>query len=192
MNDFKFWLQVAIGLGQLFLAWIALRKVPSMAPTASLPTSIQQSIVKRYWPIVVIGVLMVGAWIPYFLNSETRHVYLTAWGPVTATVDTRSLIEDKDRSRLMLVSLIPDISIDPMNDVTIARSRTYEIKAPIMDMVVIQNTSWSARARVGRLANIYLLEVPKEFAIERLTTLADVQHLGGKILDTAAGPITTQ
>jgi hypothetical protein len=122
-------------------------------------------------------------WIPYFQRPGCQN-YIIGYGPLSATIDTTSLVQDAGNARLMMVGVIRDSAIDPMVDVAIARSRTYEIVKPTLLIELAATPAFSAKYRLGATVNLYLLEVPKEFAIERLTTLASVGQLHGKILDS--------
>jgi hypothetical protein len=128
-------------------------------------------------------VLSVIIWIPYFQRPICQN-YIIGYGPLSATIDTTSLVQDARSNRLMMVGVIRDPATDPMIDAAIARSRTYEIQAPTLLIELAPTSAFSAKYRLGETVILYLLEVPKEFAIERLTSVSAVELLHGKILDS--------
>jgi hypothetical protein len=151
---------------------------------------------KQNWKLAVMLVLvsaslgMSGYDLYKSFQKSTNQNYFLGWGPLEALVDTTVLIQDKDDSRLMLVGVVRDPAIDPMVDVALARSRTYEIESPTVDMVIVPTQAFLAKYGIGKTVTVYLLEVPKDFPIERLTSLAEVEHLRGRILQVQGSLVT--
>lgn len=82
----------------------------------------------------------------------------------------------------MLVCVAIDPLFDIMNNVHIMKSRTYEIETPTMVLQAAPTLEFATLEISSRTIQIYLVETPEEFAIERVTTLSDVSRLGGTIL----------
>jgi hypothetical protein len=142
---------------------------------------------KLYWPLLAMLPLLGSTWIPYFLAPNAAPQYFMTWSPTpnggaVATIDASLLANHRGSRRIILVGIVMDSSIDPMNETHIAKSRTYEIEPPAMVLEVLGAPGFLAQEQPGRNVQWYLLEVPENFAIERLVTLADVSHLGGTIL----------
>jgi hypothetical protein len=192
MMELKDWLFLGVGIGSLALLYtqnkIISRQQGNMKKYDPAPNGPKwKSILLVRWPLLAMALLCVISWIPYFLIAQTPVDYYLSWAPATnggaaIMVDTSKLVGRQGR-RLMAVSIVIDPTQDEMNDTRIAKSRTYEITPPIMELDTNPTPEFLAREREGGNVQTYLLDVPRDFPLERLTKLDDVAALGGKIIE---------
>jgi hypothetical protein len=185
--DYKFWILVAIGVGQLIFSYLAVYPLRQKTTSAD---SVPSPIVKRYWPIGLIFVLMLCSWIPYFLTPASVPQYFITWsatpdGGYVADIDTTFLADRRSTRRIMLVGVVMSANVDPMNDPHILKTRTYDIELPAMRLQGVSRPDFSNIEIPGANVQLYLLDVPKDIPIERLVTLADAEKLKAKILTHA-------
>ena len=100
-----------------------------------------------------------------------------------ATINTASMESLKRSRRLMIASVMIDPSVDVMNNSEIIKSRTYEIEVPIIQIDVFATPEFHQKEYLGQNIQSYLIDVPADFPIERMATLADAERLGGRILE---------
>jgi hypothetical protein len=186
--DYKFWLPLLVSLAYLyFMRQQVLLMKGSQQASANMTIG---SRLKPYWPIMVMVLLFIGCWVPYFLASSAVPQYFLGWstlptGGAFAEIDSSLLASHKGNRRVMIVGVAIDSSIDPMNDPNIMKSRTYEIELPVTRLEAQPTPEFLASETPGRNVQLFLIETPEEFAIEHLITLSDVGRLGGTILGHA-------
>jgi hypothetical protein len=186
----KDWVFFALGIGELVLLYQQnniMKRELSLAGDAPHAGD-RTGWFKIYWPLMAMVALCAGSWIPFFLAPSAAPDYFLSWagkqgGGAVADINTSSLESQKGSRRLMLVCVAIDPSFDTMNNTHIMKSRTYEIETPTMTLQAQPTPDFVALETFGTNIQLYLIEAPENFAIERVTTLSDVSRLGGKILD---------
>jgi hypothetical protein len=176
--DYNFWTPTLIGIvGLVLMSWqIRLMKKSTLKGKAS-----SGILTLRYWPVVVMFLLMLSSWIPYFfVKPECPPDIFLAWGAnngrIYAVIRTTVLLRKKP-DRLMLIARIEDNSIPYASDTQIARSATFEILDPSTAIEVTPPPDFTNKAG---LVDIYILEVKQDFPFESVHSLADAEKLGGK------------
>lgn len=190
--ELKDYLFLAVGITSLVLLYkqnkIISRQQGNMEKYNPAPNSPKwKNFLAVRWPLLAMAFLCVIAWVPYFLAAKTPVKYFLEWSPaadggVRVLVDSSKLVGRQGR-RLMAVSVVIDPAVDEMIDTRIAKSRTYEITPPVMELETNPTPQFLAREQEVGNVQTYLLDVPREFPLERLTKLGDVASLGGKILE---------
>ena len=83
----------------------------------------------------------------------------------------------------MVASVMINPKFDEMDNPEIAKSRTYEIETPILQIDTFASPEFHQKEYLGVNIQNYLIDVPTDFAIEKMATLADAERLGGRILE---------
>jgi hypothetical protein len=84
--DWKFWLPFIITLANLWLMWRADQKHtrymnPQAVHNALATFPWYKQLWDRYWPIFVMLLLLIGTWIPYFVNTDiSDQNVMIFWG----------------------------------------------------------------------------------------------------------------
>jgi hypothetical protein len=130
--------------------------------------------------------------------SETGDLILL-WGERgdawAMTVNSRRLWDYRDKFKMMMVLEVPHANIDRMTDTSIDKSTTFTITGDLVNLAVpIPATLHHLRvlppsnSKVGdtfsEMVDFNLVLIPNNLLPEQITSLADVERLGGKIVAT--------
>lgn len=184
--DYTFWVPLVVNLAGLYLTQRQVRIMESQSAIGSpVQGAIKIAFLKRYWPIGFMTVLMLFCWIPYFIAKPQNSEIFLGWGSnngkIWAVVKTDDLVSVKP-DRLMLIARIGDIAVDYKTDSRIARSATFEILAPSLAMQVNPAPEFLSRMLTPVMVDVFVLQVPRDFPVEAVKSLADAERLGGKII----------
>jgi hypothetical protein len=151
----------------------------------SVPKLFSGVAVKRYWPLMVMTLLMLLCWVPYFLAKPQQPLVFLAWGnshtKIYATVKTAELV-GKRPDRLMMIARIADNSVPYETDKQIARSATFEIGDEATSLEINSSPDVIATLSKPGAVLLYILQVPKDFPFELVRSISDAQKLGAKVL----------
>jgi len=150
-------------------------------------------------PLMIIGALMLLTWVAvgfnYFGMRERAPNELSPlvdfWGftrPSTFSmiVETSKLVEFQNNDRLVLILRAIHPDVDRMTDVAISKSTAYTITGAPLSLAVYKPLL-RLNPGVENYVEFNLVLLPIQFSPEQITTLSDVERLGGKILaDPAA------
>lgn len=188
--DYKFWIPLIATILNLYLTHRQVRFMEAQPNAARLPSLFPAGkALLRYWPIGAMIVLMLLCWVPYFLGPNAPPPsYFMQWrlreeGGVGATIDTTSLESVKGKRRIMIAAVMTSPTVDVMDNPEIIKSRTYEIETPILQIDAIATPEFHQKEYLGQSIQSFLIEVPENFAIEKMATVADAERLGGKVLE---------
>jgi hypothetical protein len=209
--DWKFLIPFGISIVALWLqyrqtqlATVALRKQKPGKNTPSPPYWTQR------WPLLVMMVLTVLVWIPYFLSQEVpaRTNVIKTWGVVeddvcSVVLDAAELESYIPGYSIAMVCGIADNDIDIMKDTAISFSPTYTLvgvhnlelrarpsermrsKAKSIAEVVAQRKGTPLTPKSSLACTVWFVAflVPKNFDITRLNTLNDIESNGGILIE---------
>ena len=106
---------------------------------------------RKYWPILVMFVILPLNWIPYFMSRPEKDV-LTNYGMngdrVFAQVDSQNLSKT---DRLLMIVRLLDNTVNFETDTTIVRSATFAITTPFTNMEVVISKNFVERLTVRPL-----------------------------------------
>jgi hypothetical protein len=169
-------LLIAIGLWQARLMRLALPAGGTVA---------KRTWIHKYWPTVIMFVILPLNWIPYFLTPHCPLDVFLDYGKtldrIYAIVKTPELV-NKRPDRLMLVGMIADNSVDYKKDQRIVKSASFEIQDYTIRLEIVITPEVIATLNRPGTVMLYLLEVPKEFPLELVKDLDGAEKLGAKIL----------
>jgi len=157
-----------------------------------------QSSSKRWWlapQMLALAILVVLAWVAAGTDYYDRHYGSTAnaeligeygWSVQNAlymTADGSKLSDYADKYKLLFIARTSFSNVDRMTDPLIAKSISYTITPGPIALSILAP---KLRANVGQMNMVEfdLVVLPNQFSPDQISTLADVQRLGGKILET--------
>src|SRR5262249_3807879 len=120
MTDVTWAIPVCIALVQTWIMVVQLRMMRQSTSAASgSRTSTTQSFVSRYWPLVVMGLLMLGAWVPYLLWASAprpirpviRAASIPDMSSCSAELDGAQLLQYQYKYDVLLACGIMDPTI---------------------------------------------------------------------------------
>ena len=148
-------------------------------------------------PIAIAAyVLDVGDRLGFIGLSETGDL-IPVWGEqgggLVMTVNSRRLRDYRDKFKMMMVLEVPYTNIDRMTDTSIAKSTTYTITGDLVTLAVPMSSAphnlrvfpppnSKAGDTFSVQVNFNLVLIPNNLLPEQITSLADVERLGGKIV----------
>jgi hypothetical protein len=208
--DWKFWLPFIVNLVSLWLMWRADQKQARyMNPQAvqnaiaALPWS--KALWRRYWPIFLILLLMIGTWIPYLagVGNPEFEIHPLTWGPtsqpgaplqgvksLTVTIDGTVIPKSiRKRYRIAAVAFHYTGAKD-VDDVEMSKSRAYDITDNTITLLIPLSDTFRHEMLVEglRQTTYYILLVPQEYAMDDFATLRQAQALGVKKAGMGFGP----
>ncbi len=159
----------------------------------------------RYWPIFVMLLLLIGTWIPYFVNTDiSDQNVMIFWGtdsPPGVHIPIEQLKNLKvvtDGSRLppsirrnYRIAAVADHDIGDIDtdDAELLKSSARDIVDGPISMLIPLTENFRNEYRQGdRGTNFYLLIVPKEVSPSQFDTLRQAKALGAKIINARGGP----
>lgn len=119
--------------------------------------------------------------------AKPQANYITQWGAVGdglgMIIDTTELIGDRPKE-LMIIAVPRTADVEPKTDTRTLRSVLFEIQPSPMTIAVAMTPEFKQEVIASKANTIieYLLEVPKDFPVESVHSVADAQKRGAKIL----------
>ncbi|MGC2222791.1 MAG: hypothetical protein WA624_10685 [Methylocella sp.] len=102
------------------------------------------------------------------------------------TVDTKSLLQYSDSHKLAFIIRVPYTDRDRMTDTVIEKSGLYTITNGLVKLAHMPSNILRFQPEQDNWLEYTLILVPSKFTIENISCLADVEHMGGKILAASA------
>src|SRR5262249_26282756 len=105
-------------------------------------------------------------------------------GAFYLTANTSRIKEGRGTLRLMMIVRVPFADRDEMTDTAISKSQLYTITGEFLTLAIPAASAASLKVLIDRPTpiNYYLAEIPFLFSPSQVSSLSDVQKLGGKIL----------
>jgi hypothetical protein len=159
------------------------------------------SIVPRVIICILSAIILGQAFLNYRDRGEVASDPVGTWGvsggstpdePVyTMAVNAHDYLEYKDQYHLMLIVRIPYADIDEMSDKTIEKSALYKITDQQILLAHVSEKKLRFPALPGTSVPIQyvLVALPDKISPDAITSLGDVEALGGKILAKRAQTI---
>lgn len=182
---------IVLAAGQLIYAALDYR-------SRTAPMQINQTSQHRH-PTLIIALFMLLTWAAVafeyvdrnYLHAQQTYVeYMQAWGlsgnSYLTQVDTKLLLQYSGEYKLGLIIRVPYADRDRMIDTVIEKSGLYTITG---DVVVLAHPSSNILRFLPNQATpveYTLILVPSKFTVEHISSLNDVEHIGGRILATHA------
>jgi len=158
------------------------------------------------WPIVLVLIAWAAVAFNYYeimsnrptstIPPDPSQVLLQSWGvfpPATyqITINSHQLLEYKDTFKLFLITRTGFSDVDRLTDAVIEKSRAFSIDGGIM--AVAHQSENKLRFLLGgpTIIEYDLVMIPSRFSEDNITTLHDVESLGGRILASASQLVTT-
>ena len=112
-------------------------------------------------------------------------------GPLTfyASVDTANLIEQKDDYRLVLAVRVNYADVDPITDTALEKSSEYTITGDLVRLstrFAPSQTGLRILEAKSYSLSYYVLLLPNRYTAANVSSLADVERLGGKVIGRKA------
>lgn len=196
--DFKFLLTLGINIAGLWLMWRSNKlQVRYMNPQAvanafsELPA--YKAFWKRYWPMLVMAILMATSWIPYFVFPPRIVIgpeFFQAYGQVPqplrvfALIDQTSLAPFVKTKRIMAMTRITDNTIDPNYDIHTEHGHIRDI-VPGLNRLEIPVSPWFINKEDSMslgTVEVYVMLLPEDVDETQITTIHDAAKLGGELL----------
>ncbi len=166
--------------------------------------------IRRYWPIAATVVLNLLLWVPFVYTLTTAvepATYLTRWGGgntnCAATINMGELVAYAETDQVALACWLQDLTVDVRLNTAFTVSNLLAIDQKILERGV--TAPWSEAMMKGALilfqrvagpnsflpntqtegqvvVNFQLILLPKNSDVRRVSKLADIEPLGGRIL----------
>lgn len=142
--DYKFWIPLLVNVVGLFLMYRQMQLHAQAFPQANRNLG-PWPVLAPYWPMLVMGIVMVGAWLPYFFRpssdggtSPIAQPILVGWGtpgPVCgATLNATPLMAYHDKYNVAVACGLNDPTRDKFEDPRITISSTFTIRPGNIDI----------------------------------------------------------
>jgi hypothetical protein len=164
--------------------------------------------VQKWWPLALMILLSVTAWIPYWLTPDDlyKQVQISSWGPdapmgsvlnidqlqnLKVTADgSHASTSTRNKYRVAAIAMHYDGTRDANDVEFLVKSNEYDIADGVISILIPISPRF--RADYGpplnwRGTGYALLLVPKEISMDKFSTLRQAQSLGVKILGTGGG-----
>lgn len=208
--DWKFWLTLAVNLIGLWLMWRADQKQARYMNPQALQNAIAAlpwyaALWKRYWPILVMFLLMIGSWMPYFFQTPDLAKSLEFYGTVGplgapwpmpgippevhAVVDGRMIYSYRKTHHLAAVAF-HQIGASDQDDITaLQKSAQHDIREGDIDVVIPVSDAFMDEIHKGyRMTNYRILLLPNDVKMEDFQSLRGAYKLGAILLGGGGGP----
>jgi len=190
--DYKFWLVLAV---TAFAAYYAFQQVRLMKKMHLPPEQASTTSFRRHWPLALMVLLLGANWVTYFatrstLQSGNCKTLLTGWGiagtTIFAAIETDPLIDHEKTSRLMFISRVADHTIDGKLDKGIVKSGAFGIRGGALQIQAAMPDDFMKHAinASGGWLEFHVVMVPKGTQPDKITSLADVNNVGGRDLES--------
>jgi multidrug transporter EmrE-like cation transporter len=190
--DYKFWLILAV---TAFAAYYAFQQVRLMRKMHLPLEQASTTSFRHYWPLALMVLLLGANWITYFAARSTLPIgncktLLTGWGisgnSIFAAIETDALINYEKTSRLMFISRVADHTIDGKLDKGIVKSGAFGIRGGALQIQAAMPDDFMKHAisASGGWLEFHVVMVPKGIQPEKIASLADVDNVGGRDLES--------
>ena len=189
--DYKFWLFLAV---TALAAYYAIQQVRLMRKTHLSPEQSSTASFHRYWPLVLMVLLLAANWGTYFATRSTVQVgncktLLSGWGMsgnnIFVAIETDPLLDHQKTSRVMFISRVADHKINGKLDKAIVKSGTFGIWGGALEIEASMTDDFVKHAinASGGWLEFHVVILPKGTQPDKITSLADVDKVGGRDLE---------
>jgi hypothetical protein len=190
--DYRFWLFLAL---TAFAAYYAFQQVRLVRKMHLLPEQASTTSFRHNWPLVLMVLLLGANWVPYFVTRSTLQVgncktLLTGWGMsrnnIYVTIETDLLTDQQKTSRVIFISRVADHTINDKLDKDIVKSGSFGIWGGTLQIEASMTEDFmkhAIKASDGWL-EFHVVVVPKGTQPDKITSLADVEKVGGRDLES--------
>jgi hypothetical protein len=194
----QFWITTALSVVGLWLQY----KQTRLHGRSLMPGSVyaRDSLAKKYWPMMVMGVLVLALWVPfaYQLYRGEAGQILLGWGSVgpscSAAINGDRLVDYVDEFEVAFVCGIPDSRIARERDTKITVSALFPISpgrinisadySQAMRDAFAEQEAKALKGTVVPTSTWYrVILLPKGFDVRRIRTLSDVETAGGVMVE---------
>ncbi|HLJ27445.1 MAG TPA: hypothetical protein VKY85_12100 [Candidatus Angelobacter sp.] len=190
--DYKFWLFLAV---TAFAAYYAFQQARLMRKMHLSPEQASTTSFRPYWPLALMVLLLGANWVTYFATRSTLQVgncktLLTGWGisgnNIFVAMETDPLMDHQKTSRVMFISRVADHAINGKLDKGIVKSGTFGIWGGALQIEASMTDDFMKHAinASGGWLEFHLVMVPKGTQPDNITSLADVDKVGGRDLES--------
>lgn len=166
-------------------------------PKAPAVSALEQSVSRgpmRWAPLIFVVIAWSAVAFDYYdrhYRSPVNVALIEEYGWISQNnqsalhmaVDGRKLSDLADGYKLLFIARTVFANVDKMSDPFLAKSVLYTITPEPISLAI---PSPKLRINVGQINTVEfdLVALPTQFSADQITTLSDVQRLGGKVLDT--------
>jgi len=197
--DYKFWLFLSV---TALAAYYAFQQVRLMREMHVSPEQASTTSFRRYGPLALMVLLLGANWATYFATRSKLEVgncktLLTGWGisgnNIFVAIETGPLLDHQKTSRVMFISRVADHTINGKLDRGIVKSGTFGIwgGASQIEASMTDDFMKHAISASGGWLEFHVVIVPKGTQPEKITSLADVDKVGGRDLESRGYMIPT-
>lgn len=190
--DYKFWL---FGAVTALAAYYAFQQVRLMRKMHLSPEQSSTTPFRRYWPLALMALLLGANWVTYFATRSTIQIgncktLLSGWGisgnNIFVAIETDPLKDHQKTSRVMFISRVADHKINGKLDKGIVKSGTFGIWGGALQMEASMTDDFMKHAMnaSGGWLEFHVVMVPKGTQPDKITSLADVDSVGGRDLES--------
>ncbi len=190
--NYSFWLFLAVTGIAAYYAFQQARLVRKMrlSPEQASTTSL-----RRNWPLMLMVLLLGANWVTYFVTRSSLQVgncktLLTGWGMsgnnIFVAIETGPLTDQQKTSRVMFISRVADHTINGKLDKDILKSGSFGIWGGTLQIKASMTESFMKHAvsAAGGWLEFHVVIVPKGTQPDKITSLADVESIGGRDLES--------
>lgn len=190
--DYKFWL---FGTVTALAAYYAFQQVRLMKKVRLSAEQASTTPFRRYWPLALMVLLLGANWVTYYAARSTIQVgncktLLTGWGisgnNIFVAVETDPLMDHQKTSRVMFISRVADHAINGKLDKGIVKSGTFGIWGGALQIEASMTDDFMKHAMnaSGGWLEFHVVMVPKGTQPDKISSLADVDRVGGRDLES--------
>lgn len=198
--DYKFWVTLIVSL---YAAYLATKQVKLMQQQSGMPP---KNRLASYWPILIMFLLFLGVWAPYFLfpNQPVNRTQTTiGMGPDScdAEIDTTFFLKYREDYKIALVCGVANEAKDKYEDRSISISQPFtivegriKIHVPYTPEMIRTSREYVADygksshpekpnlPLLGSFWNEWIL-IPKSVNVIDIKKLSDIDTYKGKIVN---------
>lgn len=190
--DYEFWLFLSVTALAAYYAFQQVRLMRKMHLAAEQTSTTS---FRRYWPLALMVLLLGTNWEAYFAIRSTLQVgncktLLTGWGisgnNIFVAIETDPLLDHQKTSRVMFISRVADHTINGKLDKGIVKSGTFGIWGGALQVEASMTDDFMKHAikASGGWLEFHVVIVPKSIQPDKITSLADVENVGGRDLES--------
>jgi hypothetical protein len=135
-----------------------------------------------------------------WIELSEKGDLIQSWGhtgnALYMTVNSRKLWDYKEKFKMMLVIEIPYSNVDRITDTAIDKSTAFTITGDAVNVAALLTSPTHLRppnnnpSQISVMVEFNLVLIPNDLRPEQITSLADVQRLGGKIVATRSRDVS--
>jgi len=196
---------VAVGLAQIGIMYWQLRVMTphGQGTTQPVESTAQPSTLKRYAPVMAMGLLVIASWVPYVLRlNEPEHVaWMAAYGTTSdsyyVVLSSDKLMRYGKKYYLALACGVTDPTVDQFQDQRIVLSSAFSVIPVNVAMAAkftpqfLETLKSMTTAQPPQPISVWhtAFLIPKGADVARIKRLSDVKDWGGKIIPQNCEPI---